>query len=292
MSLLFLNEGINFPPDVKLVYLTNNEEVPDVDGTTYLAKIIKSSRDNHEVILLTNADGTPNNSNIKRIINDSSIIKNSKIKTIQPRKIYHLTDNDVIAKNFAIKGQSLESISRTALGSGIYGYYVPNRNQLHSLQKDQLIYEIDMKNAYAMQDKFHNQSISNASLFTNKYLDIIVNYNLRNDNEIVEYFNSADISNLVTLWNIVFYRTNHNISYELLESILISYLTNYYLISDIKDTRTGEELIELPINYIMRSLGYTGLIASDSYSNSTWDRGCVSYQYEQAEIFIGGKALW
>ena len=38
-------------------------------------------------------------------------------------------------------------------------------------------------------------------------------------------------------------------------------------------------------------MGYTGLIADDLYNNG-WDRGCVSYNFEETDIMIEGKAFY
>lgn len=298
--LLFLNNGTNFHSDIELVYLENREEIPEVDGTTYLARVNKSFRSNgkyfHEIILLTDSNGNNIISNNFIIVNDDKIVSNRTYHTINPRKIYHFS-NIITAKNFVTKSDinnRLESSSRTALGSGIYGYYVSDKSKIDVLMTDktQTVYEIDMKDAYNVQDKEHGESITIASLVTNRYIDKIISlvFN-RDDNDYINmlnYIKNDNIENLVTLWNIVFYRTNNNISYELLQSILAGYLAKYFTISTIIDTHTKQELIELPINYIMSSLGYIGLITTENM----WDRSSVSYQYEPDDVLVGSKALW
>ena len=68
---------------------------------------------------------------------------------------------------------------------------------------------------------------------------------------------------------------------------MIEYFTNYELV----DKRSNASLIALPINYIMKEMGYTGLIADDLFNNG-WDRGCVSYLFDKSDPLTEGKAFY
>ena len=76
------------------------------------------------------------------------------------------------------------------------------------------------------------------------------------------------------------------ITKEQLSQLLAQYVYQYRKPSMIVDTNIKVEIAELPINSIMRFMGYHGLIAVDSYNNG-WDRGCVSYDYNTVGQTLG-----
>jgi hypothetical protein len=291
----FFDESIKLSPNIELVYLDNPYSSPDSTGLTQLAQIHRSLIINkkiwYEISLLTDSNGDKLNSNDKILI--QNIISFRKYRTIKNRKFYYLGD-EIIATTFANNKignkNPLESASRSALGSGIYGLNLSNISEARALSIDnELIYEIDVLKALDVQDKEHGESITIASLLTNRYLDKIIS---RNDIiDISDVVKNDNIENLVILWNIVFYRNKRYISYEKLENILSNYLTRYLTNHKLIDKNDNMTLIALPINYIMEEMGYTGLIADDLYNNG-WDRGCVSYNFNKFDILSEGKAFY
>jgi hypothetical protein len=295
----FFDESLKLDYDIELVYVENPESSPDTTGITYVAQIHRSMRINgklfFEVSLLTDTNGNRLSSTNK--ILTQNIISLRKHRTIKNRKLYHLED-EIVATNFANNDLSnknpLESVSRSALGSGIYGRNLASIQEAKTLSLDnKKIYEIDIIGAFDIQDKEHGESITTASLHTNRYLDkIITDSNLNDLDNILEvrnFIKNDNIENLVILWNIVFYRNKRYISYDKLENILCDYLVEFFTNNEIMNDNTS--LIALPINYIMKEMGYTGLIADDIYNNG-WDRGCVSYIFAKSDKFRQGKAFY
>lgn len=299
-------------PNQCLVYVENLLPFADVDGATHIAQIIRSfitdDRLWYELLLITDMDGDRIPAFNPIIVTGDNVVSNRSVRDIQPRRIYNfagltLSDNiqyPLIASNFVIKDnieRPIESTSRSALGSGIYGRYIRDENNILPLRNnlDQLIYEIDCPNAYIVQDKEHGDSITVASLHINRYLDRIIQV-FRSDNnltitDISSVIRMNSIQNLVTLWNIVLYRTQDSISQEWLEGLLANYVLKYLRDNTLVDSVNGNAIQELPINDIMQSLGYEGLLADD-LSNNGWDRGCVSYNYSQAVILRGDMARY
>lgn len=312
--------------DECLVYIENTRPFADVDGTTQIAKVIRTPIDKddtgsliqwYELELVTDSDG---DKTVSALINDKSrsqrfvvtgdrILSNRSIRDIQPRQFYNfaslinLSDPDgeiqypLTANNFVIKNNSdrpLESTSRSALGSGINGIYLLDESIIPSLltNNTQITYKINCENPYLIQDKEHGESITVASLHTNRYLDRIIPF-LQGDNSInpLSLIRMNSIQNITTLWNIVFYRTNQFITQDWLEHILVNYINRYIKDSNLVDGINGNIIQELPINDIMKGLGYDGIIGDDPYTNS-WDRGCVSYNYNEAVLLQGDIARY
>lgn len=317
----FFDELIKLNPNIELVYLDNPYSSAETTGITQLAQVYRALTINNktwfEVSLLTDSNGDILNTSDKILV--QSIISLRKSRTIKNRRFYYLYD-EVIATTFVNNDLNnkiilnninplnpldnnpsnnknpLESASRSALGSGIYGINLSDISEARSLSIDnKVIYEIDLLMAYDIQDKEHGESITTASASTNRYLDRII-FNT-NKNDIIgnitqeNIIKNDNIENLVILWNIVFYRSGRYISYEKLEDILSNYLIEYFTNHELIDRRTNESLIALPINYIMKEMGYTGLLADDLYNNG-WDRGCVSYLFEESDPVIEGKAFY
>lgn len=289
--------------DECLVYIKNNEPIPDTDNTTYIAKIVKSYKQNgnpwYDVILVTDAVGNPieNNNRIITISSDKIVI-NKPWHNIPFRKLYHFGD-PLLAQSFVIKStinNPLESTSRNALGSGIYGIYLNKSADLGSIiiNPNRKVYEINCEDCYIVQDKGHGESITTASLTTNRYIDtaLLSLGNTINYNDALVYIKSNDISNIVILWNIVLYRSNENIVQSFLENILAKYLVIYLQSDELFDSKSNEAIIEMPINFIMFELGYSGLLTTDVHNDLNWDRGCVSYEYQRAVMILGGKASY
>lgn len=291
----FFDESLKLSHNIELVYLDNPYSSPDTTGITQVAQIHRSLTINkknwYEISLLTDSNGNTLNSTDKILI--QNIISFRKYRTIKNRKLYYLGD-EIIATTFANNKignkNPLESASRSALGSGVYGLNLSNISDAKSLSIDnKMIYELDMLKTYDIQDKEHGESITIASLLTNRYLDKIISNN--DTVNISEVIKNDNIENLVILWNIVFFRSKRYMSYEKLENILSNYLKRYFTTHGLVDKRDNTPLIALPINYIMEEMGYTGLIADDLYNNG-WDRGCVSYIFNKFDILSEGKAFY
>jgi len=120
------------------------------------------------------------------------------------------------------------------------------------------------------------------TLYANKVQDI---------SDIRGYIQEEDIKNLLNLWNIVFCRGGKQIELEWFHETLSLYLYKYINLTELTDPLSGKIIQELPINLIMRSLGYDGILASD-FHNNKWNRGCVSFNYEQASIIQGNRAAY
>ena len=309
-----------------LVYVENTQPFSDVDGTTQIARVVRTpvTTDSegatiqwYELELITDSEGDRLEKPQPIVVSEDRIVSNRSKKDILLRQFYNfasLTNSfenggdiqyPLAATNFVIKDRSdspLESTSRSALGSGIYGIYLSDESMIPHLLTDenQITYLIDCPNAYIIQDKEHGESITVASLNTNRYLDRVIPA-LQSDDSIkpLDFIQMNPIHNLWTLWNIVLYRTNQHIAQDRLEQVLANYVVHY--LSDpqdhsssyqtLVDSINGNALHELPINAIMRELGHDGIIGDDPYTNS-WDRGCVSYNYDQAVIIQGSLSRY
>lgn len=283
--------------DLCLVYVKNNKSFSDVEGFTQIAKIIKISGDWYELKIMNDINGDTLEFPQYLITEEKNIVSNRPRRDIKNRRFFNYTDDtgDLKAKGFAFKGvyvKPLESSSRSALGSGIYGIYLRNDNSAGLLAEGGSVYVIDCPDAYIIQDKEHGDSITLASLYTNRYLDRIISF--VRDNEIIDLrslLKENSVESLTTMWNIVFFRTNENITQEWLEDVLYDYLVSYFDENILLDSINFDEIAELPINDIMRKMGYGGLLGDDNYTNK-WGRGCVCYDYRDAKILRGSKALY
>lgn len=311
-----------------LVYIPNRKPFGDAEGYTYIAEKVTDYMSDgvhwYDIILHTDADGDYVQSSMRTSVKAERIVSDRSFKPISPRHMYHFASvisldandsnpievqdpeldsvsslNTIQARSFVIKSNiidPLESTSRSALGSGIYGLYLPNSEDINKVQTtpDQSVYLIDSSNAYPLQDKEHGDSLTVASLNTNRYLDRIIE-SFRDEpiefDSIHEQIKRNYVPTLFTLWNIVFHRTGDFISQEQLNNLLAVYVYDYFTTYTVLDSMTHEELHELPINSILRSLGYDGVIASDAHNNG-WNRGCVSYNYNLAQTFQGEYARY
>lgn len=300
-------------PDECLVYIPNRRSFADTNGTTQIAKILRSYIENNilwfDLNLITDSDGDniASNNNIVTVSGDY-IVSSRLFEDIEPKQFYHFatitfSDNieyPITARGFVIKKNlenPLVNTSRSALGSGIYGRFVRDSSEISSIltNSDQSVYLIDCPDPYILQDAEHGDSITTASLHTNRFMDRIIQ-SLRPEPELT--FDDAitrvrmnQSPNLLTLWNIAFYRTGDYITQEWLDEVLAAYALRYLQDFSLVDSINGESIQELPINDIMKGLGYQGILATDSYNNG-WDRGCISYNYSQAIILQGTTARY
>lgn len=311
-------------PSEYLIYMQNRQPFADVDGSTHIARKIRDyiSDDTlwYDMLLETDADGdTILNPNPITVSGDR-VVSDRPFSGIQPRQMYHFAplvfssgiEYPIQARGFVIKNnliRPLESTSRSALGSGIYGRYIEDPNIIPSLVTDpnQSVYLIDCPNAYPIQDKEHGESLTVASLNTNRYMDRIIqtlrglqdlSINIENSSDQTNGYNTAltlirmnENPTLLRLWNIVFYRTEDQINKQWLDDILAKYAAKYLTDNTLVDSVNGDNLQELPINDIMLALGYDGVIASDPYNNG-WNRGCVNYNYSLAGVIQGETARY
>jgi hypothetical protein len=301
-------------PNQCLVYIEDRRPFAYTEGIVYVAEILRSYRLNEklwfDVLLETSPSGDKLSIRRPCTISGNNVVSNRPPIDVQPREMYHFTqghfteesaniDYPIIASNFVIKKNlnPIAGTSRSALGSGIYCRYVGDATKIPSLlvNPKQTVYLIDCPNAYIIQDKEHGLSISFASTHTNQYMDRII-ISLQGIPEVdyetaLAQIHATENSNLITLWNIALYRTQDTVTQTWLEDILAQYAVGYLNGYDFVDTVNDDLLQELPINDIMRGLGYTGLLASDLYSNG-WDRGCVSYYYDQASIIQGSTSKY
>jgi hypothetical protein len=281
-------------PDQCLVYLEADGSTSEISGYTHIARVIRKFYDHerlwYEVRLETDKDGKSITVHNNIFVTSDHIISDRAYIPIEIKSFYHYSNNGITAENFVIKSDRtnpLTSTSRTALGSGIFGTRTANYNS--SLKS----YLITIANAYEVQDAAHGDAITLASSITNGFIDgilAILAMPAEQDDvgplDITNAINSVDYSHLVVLWNIVFYRTLDIISGTLLGQLLSQYIYKYLQVGALRDSITTEEIVELPINSIMRALNYDGLIAVDPYNNG-WDRGSINYNYGDATQLIG-----
>ena len=78
---------------------------------------------------------------------------------------------------------------------------------------------------------------------------------------------------------------------DYLEGIITEYILDFLLSNNLHDSISGKAIIELPINYIMKSLGYNGIIGDDSYTNG-WNKGCIYYDFDEAGVLSGQTSLF
>lgn len=274
-------------PSQCLVYLETGGHVSEVTGYTYVARNIRMFYDKdrawYEVRLETTADGKPTVARNTIFVSADHVVSERSYVAITPKSFYQYSNDGLKATNFVFKDDRtnpLTSTSRTALGSGIYGTVAINYSN------DQKPHLIQVPNAYDVQDAEHGDTITIASLATNIYIDsILASLAGQSISNLLDISNAIiNYDHLVTLWNIVFYRTTQVITKQQLSQLLAQYVYQYRKPSMLLDTTV--EIAELPINSIMRFMGYHGLIATDSYNNG-WDRGCVSYDYTIATQILG-----
>lgn len=314
----FENNLTFLAPNECLIYVKNTLPFSDTEGTVQIARVQKSgimsrNREFSDLILTTDADGDQINDPFPITVPTTEILTNRPRHDIKNQVFYHFPVTDsIMGTSFVIKKNitnSLESTSRNGLGSGIYGKYIEDPDTIGDFLTDpnQIVYEIPCNNPYIIQDKEHGDSITVASLTLNRYLDRIIpalrkDYIADNNNyQLSDYdvdFSQAQTlieinksPNLLTLWNIVLYQTGDNLTQSELDLILADYVANYLNDNTLVDSINGEPIYFLPINSIMRFLGYDGLLADD-VSNNRWDRGCVSFNYTQSNIIQGSIARY
>lgn len=261
-----------------LVSVVGKYRFADTDTTTHIAKIVSKNSQDYKVILTTDFSGESLVDNDQIItISSDNIVSNRPITQITPSRFYQISKN-LIATGFATKGDTLESTSRIALGSGIQGIYMKDESLLPLfVRPDDLIFLIECKQSYSVQDAEHDDSITLASINTNRYLDRIIESIQDDQEDILKLIKINESTNLLTLWNIALYRTGDSMTKDDLDNILAKYLEQYL--------SSRDPLQELPINSVMKFLGYSCLITT----NNRLLRKCVSYSYEDDIPRMAGK---
>lgn len=228
-----------------------------VDSTTRYCKINKS---NLTAKIITNSIGEMYKFPQIRKITLDQIVSDRPIKTEITPTIYCFTEcYNKFLVNKSIMDDPLIKTSENALGSGIYGVYIKDLDDLANFDN---VTKIDFANPLYLQDKEHGESLTNASIVTNRFLDKIIQQERFGDS-----YDLGDINNIVNLWNIVLARIDLSIETDWLREIFVNYVNKYLYEPNFN---------VLPINEILGSLGYDGIIADDAFNNNA-ERGCVKF---------------
>ena len=308
--------------DYCLVYLKNVDFYAEVDGYTYWAYRISPT----EVQLASNERGELIEDG--KIINDPMIVSDRIPRTIKHKSFYQFVPDvapkKLLAKNFVAKNRlTLAQSSRTALGTGIYGTYIHNERDLqnYTTSPNQTIYKVTCERPYIVQDKEHGESITVASLHLNRYIDFLLENlsgnppsdnstknnnpafvnvkiklnNLKNKaNQDLRRDDAFMLKNITTLWSIALERTYDDLplTLDFVEAMIVDVVNRYiYDYQNSTFTIGEEDVVVMPINYIMGYLGYDGLMAEDSFNNG-WTRGCIKYDFSEAENFEWNAASY
>lgn len=264
------------------------------EGDTYIVNIINLKRRKALIELLTDYQGNIASGDVK-IVRRNKLVSLIPLIDVSPKEIYHFTNPEsnglLKASEFVTSGSRLEGNTNHGFGSGIYGLYFkhPSRVKKYKLFSDQIVYKIMLKNPFIIQDQAHGESITVASMETDRFIDRIIEENAP------EKIKTTDIDNLVVLWNIVLYRSNTFVplSSDTLKNILSNYITTFFNDNSLKDTflkdtKDGKVVHESPINSIFRHYNYDGLISNDPQTNN-WTKGCISYNYSYTPIIIQSR---
>jgi hypothetical protein len=197
-------------------------------------------------------------------------------------------------------------VGRIPLGTGVYGKYFSNLAEAtKNILENETIYQMDARGCYPILDAGHGDALTLASLYTNLYLNDLVNWNYNNSdmestqrepvegiNPLVLTLSAEQLDQLFTLWSIVFLRTGDagRTTKEGFQAISEEYLVQYHQNTYVN---AGEStpLQLLPINSILAVLGYRGIYAVDSYNNSR-DRGCVAFDLKDVTKYNIGNAQY
>lgn len=277
-----------------LIYI---EADSDVNGTTRQGSIVSHTFDKNDnsvyiVDVLTTQEGYMNKVPETFIASEEDIVSLRSYHEIDGKIIFYFsTDGGVTASRFLKKSDDLTDVSMRPIGSGIVGTYFRDDN-IPALSGVE-VFSIEMKNPYQVQDVEHYNSILNASLRTNMFIESLrrsvetINPEIRSSEvmAILTTDSYVDFQAIYTLWWIVLWRTEDTITEQSLMSIIVAYIDDLFVRNgDLIDTITGSELIELPVNYIFKSLGYTGVISEDNDS--------VNYEIEAADEVRASSALY
>lgn len=291
-------------PNECLVYIKNIKANSDVNGITHIAKLMRVYAMNdtiyYDIILSTDEIGNRISSNNIVTVSSVNVISNRNYVDIKNKIMYHFPlSNDITATNFAIvkKVNPLQETTRSGFGSGIYGRYIEDEKNIKDflLNNNDKYHIIECPDAYVLQDREHGDSLTLASLTTNSFLDDVI-HTLNTENTITKQnisllLNTYYFGYILTLWNIFLYRTMDKLTIDDLNTIFTNYLYKYMTDDTLYDSLTNEKIFYLPVNNILKYLGYDGVLATDTYNNG-WNRGCVSYNYKIAKVINGTTSTY
>lgn len=270
-----------------LVHVPTNTTFPDVTASTRIATISGTIRVNNQpmytVNLQTTESGFPTNQKI-------NLSPDHILPFIQPstnKEMYYIGDT-IIASDYVDTNNydnPTVTVCKYPMGSGLRG--TSSHLYRHSTST---VNVIKCPYAYNIVDFAHYESICLASIYTNRYIDDCIRHVAINGiTTINNYLETVPSENITTLWNIALSRTSHEITHQQLLTIYLEYITLFFARDyGLTDSISGKRLLPLPINYVMTSLGFYGIIADDIKSNSS-DRGCISYDYTIATQIRAGK---
>lgn len=267
------------------------------EGDTYLVEILNRNGNNVRIKRLMTAEGVMTNDWDPEDVFGTQIVSDIPLRDISPKVLYHFASPNVQyrikASSFVTHGRPLVSACSHGLGSGIYGLYITNINNINNLKSrpEQIVYRIECQNPFIIQDAAHLGSIVTTSMSTTRYVQNIIDSFQGQQVTFVNILNrirANPIDNLALLWYIVFLRSPHPIGVDkrFFEYILSNYVWEYFTDTGLRDTTNNDIIHELPINHVMRAMGYDGLIGDDRETNS-WGRGCVSFNYSLVPVLEG-----
>lgn len=271
------------------------------EGDTYIVEILSRLGSKVKIRRLTTAEGVLTDDFEPEEVSRSKIVSDRPLRVISPKVIFHFAspkiNYEIKAASFVTHEKPLVSTCSHGLGSGIYGLHIKTQAQLTELKStpDQPVYIIKCETPFFIQDSDHLNSLISASMATNRYIDNLINQ-LKNKfagktaffNDFLGAVNNDNTDKLLILWSIVYSRSmlGNSLNTVLLNNLLANYLWEYFTDSSLRDSIKDDIIHELPINHIMRFLGYDSMIGDDRETNS-WGRGCISFNYAQAQILEG-----
>lgn len=268
------------------------------EGDTYLVELLEPR--GHSVLIrcLATAEGYYTDEYEPEVVSDQlKLVSYRPLRGLKSSSLWHFSSPklhyQLKATGFVSHGKSLVSACSHGLGSGIYGLYIEDYEIVKKTRHNerQVVYLIECRHPFIIQDPEHLNSLTAASMATNRYVDDTIrdlDEEMVDYSEILDCMQSDNITHLALLWWIVFARFTRPIGNDStwLKLILTQYIWEYRTANKLRDTISNMCIHELPINYIMRSLGYDGLLGDDRLTNS-WSRGCISYNYEVATVREG-----
>lgn len=249
---------------MELIYVESVDPLSDLSGGTYKGKVIKEIEKGKYLVQLENFF----NFNAV-IIEKENLLSRRKLRNLKKTSFYHFGEQDhPVASNFLRINKKFDIRHHAGLGSGIYGNYLKPATK-------KVLYKITLSNAFFLQDKEHGESLTLASLSTLKYLNDYFAENI----DLQSFLKNNDPQDLVEKWNIVLARNVKKmiLNSEDLKLVILKFLENYN--HPLTDSYDGSFLVVQPVNVLLTSLGFDGIIATDEFNNS-WDRGCVKFDFQ------------
>jgi hypothetical protein len=282
--------------DEVLVFEKSQQKMTYVDGYTKIAKVsnFRIEREYYicDVVFLVNEMGDRIES-IKMLTTTNNIVSNKY--PVELKKYFFQISEELTSGNFVNKNNKqnpITSVSRANLGSGIIGKYFTDEENIKVFKNS---FKIEMENPYMIQDLEHSNSLTICSTETNNFLEQkITNFQkskqIIKKNFIFENLTSSELESLFNLWNICFYRTKDFISMDELQNIFTIYIYDFLIQGNLKNINF-KNIIELPINYVLKYMGYDGVIGNDIKTNA-WESGCVSFNFENIKMKEIGKVIY